>query len=97
MLVRLLYVSRAVEADPTAATDSILGAARTHNLANGITGILCYSNELFMQVLEGGRGAVGAGDRERPAADAGTAAGVAEGQGAEIPAGPEGVRGQFRL
>ena len=58
MLVRLLYVSRAVDADPTAATESILGAARAHNLANGITGILCYGGGIFLQAIEGGRNQV---------------------------------------
>jgi hypothetical protein len=58
MLVRLLYVSRAVDADPSAATESILSAARAHNLANGITGILCYGGGIFLQAIEGGRNQV---------------------------------------
>ncbi len=55
MLVRLLYASRA--GDKLAATeiDAILTRSRAHNPQNGITGVLCYSGELFMQVLEGGR------------------------------------------
>lgn len=60
MLVRLLYVSRAVDADPQTAIDSILTASRAHNLHNGITGILCYGGGLFVQAIEGGRTAVNA-------------------------------------
>lgn len=58
MLVRLLYVSRAVEKDSTAAIESILQASRTHNLHHGITGILCYGGGIFLQAIEGGRNAV---------------------------------------
>lgn len=58
MLVRLLYVSRAVDKDRTDAIDSILAAARQHNLQNGITGILCYGGGIFVQAIEGGRRAV---------------------------------------
>ncbi len=58
MLVRLLYVSRAVDADSTAAIQSILASARQHNLNNGITGILCYGGGVFVQAIEGGRSAV---------------------------------------
>ena len=35
--------------------DSILEQSRAHNPQLGITGILCYSDDLFIQVLEGGR------------------------------------------
>ena len=55
MLVRLLYVSRAVKADDTEATESILGSARAYNLSHGITGILCYGGGIYLQALEGGR------------------------------------------
>jgi hypothetical protein len=48
MLVRLLYVSRAVDTSP-AAIEAILAEGREHNPACGITGVLCY---------EGGRSAV---------------------------------------
>ena len=58
MLVRLLYVSRAVKADDSEATESILGSARAYNLSHGITGILCYGGGIFLQALEGGRGQV---------------------------------------
>mgnify|MGYP002654675157 CR=1 FL=1 len=47
MLVRLLYVSRAVDPESGRAIESILSAARQHNLQNGITGILCYGCLLY--------------------------------------------------
>ena len=58
MLVRLLYVSRAVQPDSTDAIHAILASARQHNLHNGITGILCYGGGVFLQAIEGGRQAV---------------------------------------
>jgi hypothetical protein len=58
MLVRLLYVSRAVDKDNGPAIDSILEASRGHNLNNGITGVLCYGGGIFLQAIEGGRTAV---------------------------------------
>ena len=58
MLVRLLYVSRAVSPDNDEAIHAILAAARQHNLNNGITGILCYGGGVFVQAIEGGRQAV---------------------------------------
>ena len=58
MLVRLLYVSRAVDPEAANETHSILDSARTHNLNNGITGILCYGGGLYLQAVEGGRAQV---------------------------------------
>ena len=58
MLVRLLYASRAAEPVTTELIDSILRASHTHNPAQGITGVLCYGGDVYMQVLEGGRSAV---------------------------------------
>ena len=58
MLVRLLYVSRAVSQDSAPAIESILHASRNHNLNHGITGILCYGGGVFLQAIEGGRSAV---------------------------------------
>ena len=57
MLVRCLYASRAVEPLATNSLDRILEKSRRNNLPRGITGLLCYSNGIFVQVLEGGRGA----------------------------------------
>ncbi|GAA5183430.1 BLUF domain-containing protein [Niveibacterium umoris] len=55
MLVRLLYASRAATPLTSTVVDSILAQSRDHNPKFGITGILCYSDDLFLQVLEGGR------------------------------------------
>lgn len=58
MLIRLLYASRAAEALTQEVIESILAQSREHNPALGITGIRCWSGDIFMQVLEGGREAV---------------------------------------
>lgn len=58
MLVRLLYVSRAVNKDGAGLIESILESSRSHNLGNGITGVLCYGGGVFLQAIEGGRQAV---------------------------------------
>jgi hypothetical protein len=58
MLVRLLYASRAEGAVTHDIIESILQSSRQHNPALGITGVLCHSGDVYMQVLEGGRAAV---------------------------------------
>jgi hypothetical protein len=58
MLVRLLYASRAAEPVTPELVDSILRSSHAHNPALGITGVLCYGGDVYMQVLEGGRSAV---------------------------------------
>ncbi len=58
MLVRLLYVSRAVDKNSATAIESILDSSRSHNIGNGITGVLCYGGGVFLQAIEGGRLAV---------------------------------------
>lgn len=58
MLVRLLYASRAAKALSAKTVASILVECQRNNPARGITGVLCYSDEYFLQVLEGGRDAV---------------------------------------
>jgi Sensors of blue-light using FAD len=60
MLVRLMYASRANAALTDGDLAAILKASREHNPAEGITGLLCYADGIFMQVLEGGRNAVNA-------------------------------------
>ncbi|MBI5923638.1 MAG: BLUF domain-containing protein [Betaproteobacteria bacterium] len=55
MLVRLLYASRPAAPPTTSVVDSIMEQSRKNNLDQGVTGILCYSDDLFVQVLEGGR------------------------------------------
>ena len=55
MLVRCLYASR--PAAPLAADvlDSILAQSQKNNPRRGITGMLCFTHEIFIQVIEGGR------------------------------------------
>ncbi len=60
MLVRLLYVSKAVNPADQKAIESIVGVARQYNTGHGLTGVLCYGDGVFMQCLEGGRDAVNA-------------------------------------
>src|SRR5512139_2138456 len=58
MLVRLLYASRAVPAVDHEALIAILKKSKANNLTLGVTGVLCFSEGIFLQVLEGGRGPV---------------------------------------
>ncbi|MCO5125574.1 MAG: BLUF domain-containing protein [Rhizobacter sp.] len=58
MLVRLLYASRAAQGLDAEALDNLLKQSKRNNQRDGVTGLLCFSGSLFMQVLEGGRGAV---------------------------------------
>jgi hypothetical protein len=58
MLVRLMYVSRAVPAVDQEELLMILRRSKANNPTLGITGVLCFSEGIFLQVLEGGRGAV---------------------------------------
>ena len=58
MLVQLLYASRPDPAISAEQMDEILLQSRRNNPPLGITGILCYTSDTFMQVLEGGRGPV---------------------------------------
>jgi hypothetical protein len=55
MLVRLLYASRAVDDVSQEGLMTILSQSKAHNPASGITGVLCSSGRLFLQLLEGGR------------------------------------------
>lgn len=58
MLIRLIYLSQAVGPQTAALTDSILRTAQAWNAANGITGVLCEGQGVYLQVLEGERGTV---------------------------------------
>ena len=58
--VRLLYVSRAVGPQTTTVTTGILLQAQSHNMTQGITGVLCQGQGFFLQVLEGERNSVNA-------------------------------------
>jgi len=55
MLVRLMYASRAAQAVNADALNAILKESKANNPALGVTGVLCYSSGIFLQVLEGGR------------------------------------------
>jgi hypothetical protein len=58
MLVRCLYASRPVKPAPPDLLDRILDQSRRNNPARGITGLLCYTSDVFVQVIEGGRNEV---------------------------------------
>ena len=58
MLVRLMYASRAVPAVDQEELVAILKTSKANNPKVGVTGVLCLSGGIFMQVLEGGRNAV---------------------------------------
>jgi Sensors of blue-light using FAD len=58
MLVRLMYASRAVDQIDQEALVAILRKSKANNPPRGVTGVLCYSSGIFLQVLEGGRSAV---------------------------------------
>ncbi len=55
MLVRLLYASRATAPVKPELLGAILKKSATNNPARGVTGLLCFSDDVFLQVLEGGR------------------------------------------
>lgn len=55
MLVRLLYASRATNTLAQEELSKILSQSKAHNPQSSITGVLCSSGPIFMQVLEGGR------------------------------------------
>jgi Sensors of blue-light using FAD len=58
MLVRLMYASRAVPAVDQEELVAILKKSKANNAKSGVTGALCFSEGVFMQVLEGGRNPV---------------------------------------
>ncbi|QLI81897.1 BLUF domain-containing protein [Chitinibacter fontanus] len=58
MLVRLIYASRAAGEVNAELLDALLRSSRQNNPAIGVTGVLCYSAGMFVQVLEGSRSAV---------------------------------------
>lgn len=55
MLVRLMYASRAVPSVDQDTLLAILKKSKANNVPAGITGVLCFSGGIFLQVLEGGR------------------------------------------
>ncbi len=58
MLVRLMYASRAASAVNQEELLAILRKSKANNPAAGITGVLCFSEGIYLQALEGGRSAV---------------------------------------
>lgn len=58
MLVRLMYASRATPGVDQEDLHAILRHSKQANPQHGITGLLCLSDGIFLQVLEGGRSAV---------------------------------------
>ncbi|NDY90954.1 BLUF domain-containing protein [Ideonella livida] len=58
MLVRLMYASRAASPVDQEELTAILRQSKQRNPGLGITGVLCFSGGIFIQVLEGGRNAV---------------------------------------
>ena len=60
MLSRMIYTSTAVGPITTAVTGTILRSAQAHNAVNGITGVLCQGQGVYLQVLEGERSLVDA-------------------------------------
>ncbi len=60
MLVRLMYASRAVPEVNQEELVAIVRKSKANNPAVGVTGVLCFSEGIFLQVLEGGRGPVNA-------------------------------------
>ncbi len=55
MLVRLMYASRTNEPVRQDFLQAILKKSTQNNPGIGVTGVLCFSGEIFLQVLEGGR------------------------------------------
>ena len=55
MLIRLIYLSRAVGPQASALTDAILQKSQHWNAQHDITGVLCEGQGVFLQVIEGER------------------------------------------
>ncbi|OYY63941.1 MAG: blue light sensor protein [Burkholderiales bacterium 28-67-8] len=60
MLVRLMYASRAADSVDQDTLAAILKKSKANNPGIGVTGVLCFSGGIFLQVLEGGRSPVSA-------------------------------------
>ncbi len=60
MLVRLMYTSRAARTFGAEELNAVLRQSTSNNPRQGVTGVLCFSGEIFLQVLEGGRSQVSA-------------------------------------
>ena len=55
MLVRCLYASRPAKPLTRAVRDTLLDQSRRNNPKLGVTGLLCIADDIFIQVIEGGR------------------------------------------
>jgi FAD-dependent sensor of blue light len=60
MLVRLMYASRAAEPVKPETLNAILKKSTVNNPSVGVNGVLCFSSDIYLQVLEGGRAQVSA-------------------------------------
>jgi hypothetical protein len=60
MLVRLMYASRCADGITADELAGILKVSKANNPTAGVTGVLCFSGGIFLQVLEGGRSPVNA-------------------------------------
>ncbi len=58
MMIRLIYVSKAVDQQTPKSSESILRTSQAWNAQNDLTGVLCQGQGMFLQVLEGERGKV---------------------------------------
>lgn len=55
MIVQLLYASRAASSPDPGVIAEILQQSCRNNPRAGITGVLCYTEQFYIQLLEGGR------------------------------------------
>lgn len=58
MLIRIIYVSKATVAQTAESANAILSKAQAWNQANGVSGILCQGQGVYLQALEGERSTV---------------------------------------
>lgn len=57
-LTRLVYVSTKTDLCKTADIEDILTVARNKNTKSGLTGMLCFNSQYFLQCIEGSRSAI---------------------------------------
>ena len=58
MLIRIIYVSKAVGPQTSTMTNAILQKSLTWNKSHDVTGVLCQGQGVFLQALEGDRSTV---------------------------------------
>lgn len=58
MLIRVIYISTASGPQTADTTQAILRKAQANNRANGVTGVLCQGQGVYLQALEGERSTV---------------------------------------